>query len=1339
MRKSFFFLVSVLLAVPALFGAPDPNRNYRLKSLYWQAYTGDQDTLGLFHLDQAKPVADKEMEGEMQGAEKVVEERAESDPLESHEKQEGGGNVEDSGPQKLPGETVGVVQWLATGRFGGSLALSGGQSVLLTRAYPDVKGGKDGTVECWIRARRPETGHRVVFSLDGSRAKVSAIELRLTAEGRLALAAHGQVFSVSESELMPEEWSHLALQWGRQPASAVRLFLHAACRATVQDPALAVALRDLSGVVRVGNDARGESGLEAVFDEIRISCMARPFYTWDVGWTDPEAKRPVADASPYLRDRSDLLFAASFDGTLSPEVCAERTSVDTPFEANAKGEPRQPPRPDYHEGVRGQALRVGSGLAMPLWAGDGNFNPARGSFEFWFQPWDWDNHKVQGFHDPMEHVPLFRVVRRGVQPQESPAEVVVFGIFRKQPKEAPPHPPLEPGQWTHVVGNYEGGQVRLFLNGKPMPEATAYASAAQPPGAKEPAAGYQILFDPILPRVNYHGEQTLIDELRLYSRPLTPEEVANAFERYRPESVLRPLPFAHTAVSMNHPIQTLQVVLELLSPRREEVATVSIRALGPEGDSPIAEGTIREFSNGRGEFRAASSRVGYGRHRVDLRFLDAAGGLLGEMNLEQDRERPPWLGCTAGVHGEVLPGWDPIRAEGRSVRFWGRELVLAPSGLPEKLISQGSDLLAGPVRVLAAAAGEPLAWQPEAAGPKIVTATDLAAVTSGRLAGGGWTLDTRMTTEYDGLMKVEMTLGGEPPAELDSFRIEFPLQARHAILLGYWTGERNFRAGTWHDLLPPGDGVLFESHKPRCARHPEIRGSFIPHLFLGDDERGLAWFAENDRGWTKAADRPAIEVERQQAVVTLRLHMITEKTRLAEPRTFVFGLHPTPVKALPPGWRGEGSKLNFGFCDSFSTQQLKTDGDYGNFNIYPQDDDWTAAARRVEKHREHYGSFYGYRGPFLYIDRNWVGLPPSAGEFSGIWYRSGFFRYLPEARDCHLWNIDQWLRRQLIVGVYIDDVWIGTCKDPETGPAYRLEDGYVQPGFEFFDYHEYMKRLRWIFIDNGMPPTIWCHMTHTLFIPCLSFAEYLLDGEDRFPNWGASWDFLDAWPPGRIRYNNGQKWGLVPTWFIKIGGDAQPTTPMPHWQYRQSRAYTASTVLNDIIAAGVPAEILKEIYEPADARCVGYWSADNPAAFDRPDLCASFWLRAGKTVGLVVNRSKADVEASVALDPAKLGFPGVPPDSIAVEDIDRADPPKGEDITTMKTPTAPSAAEEEEKDEFMDEIGEEEKQERIRASGIIPLDDHNFRWKSGKLVLRVRGHDYRLLMFTGPRRGTDGP
>jgi hypothetical protein len=73
----------------------------------------------------------------------------------------------------------------------------------------------------------------------------------------------------------------------------------------------------------------------------------------------------------------------------------------------------------------------------------------------------------------------------------------------------------------------------------------------------------------------------------------------------------------------------------------------------------------------------------------------------------------------------------------------------------------------------------------------------------------------------------------------------------------------------------------------------------VPYIWLGGTERGIAWFADNDRDWSLTPDRPALEIRRQGDVTSLVVHMINRPVVLSRPRTIVFGLMATPAKPMP--------------------------------------------------------------------------------------------------------------------------------------------------------------------------------------------------------------------------------------------------------------------------------------------------------------------------------------------------------------------------------------------------------------------------------------------------------
>lgn len=1343
--RSLTLLSLVIVCVPWAFGAKDFHKNYRLLSRFWLPYEPDPEAVGLFHLDQGRKRAIKDIEKLENAADDPLAALA---PAKREDDGAAGANVLDSSLLKRNARVVEPFSWAKEGRLGNALRLDGPKSALVTPTYTEIRGGKAFSVEAWIK---PDGGKKTtVFSCESFDARKSVIDLEIRPDGFLHVLCGGRDLGKVDRQLAAGHWWHVLFvaspprtvptdfAWApAQVGAQIQVLVDGTRAFEVEDKGIEEALRQFRGSVRVGNVPAGGSTFNGLIDEVRVSSGLREVYPLDVDWVDPRAKRPLPVGPPYLRDGADVTFVVPFEGSTEPTVDsgAEITQPVWP----GGYQPQPPPNPEYAPGVRGQALVVEPGRRMHVYTAGRAVDARRGSVEFWFRPWDWDNRKQQTFHDPMEFTNILRIEGAPDPTTRKAEEFCAFGIYRKMPMDKPRPPMIHSGHWYHIVGTWDDGQTRIYMNGEPMHPSAGYWRVAKPAEGVKPAL---IALNPF-PHWITSGKTTCIDELRLYNRALTPEEVANAYARYRPRPVLKPLPFAHVDVTMNYPLKTLSLGLELLSPKRGDVGGVALEAFNPD---LFASGELTKIVNGRAEITLKPVAVGYGLHRVELAFKDKAGAAIDRMEITENRVRPPWLGNRLGIHeGEVLPEWPPMTVEGAAVRCWGREIKMGGSGLPESIVSQREDILAAPIRVALGAGGKPVALKADGA-PSVVEARKDVVVTKGSQSGGGMRVDTQIRTEFDGMMRVECMLTPAAATTLDSLRIEIPLHSRNARFIGFWTGHRNFRASTDYRLLPEGQGVLFRSNKPGRAVAPELVGSFIPYLFLGDDYRGLAWFAENDKGWTKSKEVSALEVVRDKGVTTLVMNVVHAPVKLDGPVTFVFGLQPVPVKARDANGRAMSSALNFGFVDSFSKQHLKSNNNgVGSFNIYPSDYDWKAAKVRADLHREFYGSTPGYQGPILYIDRNWVGLPPSANEFRGIWYGSGFFRYLRDAADCHIWNLDQWLKHKLVRGFYIDDIWIGHFKDPETGPGYRMADGKIQPGFEFFDYHAYMKRLRWIFHDNHQTPLIWVHMTQTFFIPCFSFADVYLDGEDRFLNWYDKRDFIVMWGLPRLRFNNGKKWGLTPVFMNKIGNDNQPRTPAPHWFYGQQRSYVAGLLVHDIQPTGGAGGAGRDLQRAGccsnDARFVGYWEPQSPVKCEPAGVVASVYLSKDHAALFIVNGNADAAECTLTLDPQKLGLGVQSMKELVVEDCDTYEKPKGEDITKLKLADQPKVAGIGEDDTALERefanIKDKAEKDEEKEKGLFKFDDHNFRRAGNAIRLRVRGHDYRLLVVKRKTGGTE--
>ena len=185
-----------------------------------------------------------------------------------------------------------------------------------------------------------------------------------------------------------------------------------------------------------------------------------------------------------------------------------------------------------------------------------------------------------------------------------------------------------------------------------------------------------------------------------------------------------------------------------------------------------------------------------------------------------------------------------------------------------------------------------------------------------RLTAANLDLRVQAHVEFDGMIRFDVEVSAADAVDLDSLSIEIPIRAEHAEYLyhfpGAWGTARN--AGALPDTA--------------------VKMGFRPYVWLGDDDRGLAWFSESDRDWHVAPGTPATEVVRDGDRVVLTLHLISSPMRLApesqrplawdtapelenavirdaaitgergeryQPLRYTFGLQATPVKANEQG------------------------------------------------------------------------------------------------------------------------------------------------------------------------------------------------------------------------------------------------------------------------------------------------------------------------------------------------------------------------------------------------------------------------------------------------------
>lgn len=1246
----------------------------------------------------------------------------------------------------------------APGKYGGGLRLDRAGRLLVQRAWH----GGSATLEAWWRFPSLPAKEAVLFQVPG----VKAIELVLDGEGRLALHWGAERFAVAGWTCPADTWVHLGVMWQKLTDHLGRFVVLVDGQPRARSPRTSIAAVQPTWKAAkyvVGNDLQGARGSAAVLDELRFSSVRREYYPMELGWVDRQGERPSHTGQPYFRDAADLLLHVDFNQTFQPVVAPGPMAVRELDAAELGDELGGPQKKLFVGGVEREGLVVGpDGLAFTC-RGQLGLSPEQGALALWFRPLDWDNEKLWNPFANFKRQRLELVQLR--QGREEKAPVLLLRPWITPANDAPGRVELNPGRWVHLLVCWDGKATWTYVNGV-RHEGWASWQWHRRDWREDGELTLAVVCAP--------EGRTVVDDLRLYRRPLSRLEVRNLAGLYDRRCALAALPDLDLQVVPNGVVGDVRATVFPLLARYEAAETVAVRFRAAGGQAILGQAEAPVDLRAVTTVQLATDPFPFGSYAVEAELRDADGKVLAAVTEPVERRKPPWYGNRIGVSEKPFPGWDPVRVAGAAVAVSRRRITLAPSGLPVQVLADGEPILAGPVAVVAQVAGAAVALAPaDAVEP--LTATAVEAAWQGRQEGGGLAVTTRGRIEFDGMMWFEMTLApaaGAGPVTVDRFSVSIPYTAAASTYLHWKGGAPNFRnpKSVWIGHTPAGPGAILRSDDAeRVALCPGQRGSFMPYVMLTGHARGMAWFAQNDQGWTQTEGVPAVVLARARETVTLTLNVIGESIELAGPRGIRFGLHPIPVKALRPRWRLTANWATM--PDSFSGSNLKGD-ETTDFYRHPQDLDWEAARARLgtgqmmgwtrqrpADFRRRYGREpdpLESQVPALYQDLTRMDAVPEHTREWYPWVWRGTVHggrdalvYDADLVDYSVWIWNEWLRRGLVKGVYMDDCWMSPQRRSPGPFAYALEDGHIQPGWMFLGYREYLKRMRGAFYENGCVPHMCAHTTHTQYIPYHAFFDVLLDGEDHYQGLKQKRDFLDFWSPGRLQFAHPAKWGLAVTWLSwgnpEAEGDGRKH--FPRWWYAHDRAYVAGQLLHDLVWTQPDYRLFSRLREDfvldskltqdADVHYVPYWD-EEPAAVGTPAaLKVSAWVQAERATVCLVNWGPERLEAAVTLRLDRLGFPGVAPEALRVEDVDLnllVQLLDGADATALRQAaeaaqqagTGLGGGEAVSEEDLLGELEEE----KTAAEVVAENPDGALEWAGGVLCCPVRPHDYRFFTLT---------
>jgi hypothetical protein len=599
-------------------------------------------------------------------------------------------------------------------------------------------------------------------------------------------------------------------------------------------------------------------------------------------------------------------------------------------------------------------------------------------------------------------------------------------------------------------------------------------------------------------------------------------------------------------------------------------------------------------------------------------------------------EDAPWYGNTIGLEDEVIAPWTPLRSDGRSVACWGRVFEFADSPLPTRIVANNAELLARPISLSAATKSGVVNLQSSAAtisvspsGTRAQVAGVVRAVGAPTgVSGGGLSFSVRSSIEFDGMQLFEIS---ETSGTLEALTIEIPLVSAHALYRHKWAPAFAGVSGA----LPGGTGVIDASR-------------FIPYYWIGDNDRGLFWFAQTDAMWPNADQRDAIEVERTSGNVVLRLRILKGGQTLPPGWRFVFGLQPTPVKPLPADWRtwrlapARGQNINIIWPEP-KADSLKYYG-YPEAHSPALFNNKVAAIKAAGQLAVPYValSFLSEASPqWTPYKALWSAAQKDAISRDVGAYGAAFAMIAPTGpgwSDFIAWKTAWFATSYSLDGFYHDNTQPYGIAAPHTGTGY-LRDGSLHKEYPILAYREVYKRMyRWLKQHKPRSFSI-AHMSGKVMIPVLAFEDAMLNGEQFLDT--LTDDYLDVIPLDMWRAEfMGRQWGVVPVFLPEF-------RPPYSDQVAPTRQLMALVMLHDMLVwpiwsnKAVVDEALAALdsYGHAAAQFVPYFAQAPLARANAEGVLVSGYRKDAGDLLIAANTGADAVDASVCLDTSQYSAP----------------------------------------------------------------------------------------------------
>lgn len=460
-------------------------------------------------------------------------------------------------------------------------------------------------------------------------------------------------------------------------------------------------------------------------------------------------------------------------------------------------------------------------------------------------------------------------------------------------------------------------------------------------------------------------------------------------------------------------------------------------------------------------------------------FLMALPSIAGAYDLADPSE--PWLKAKAGVTIQVPPPFEPLAHDGSKVTMWGRVYELGQL-LPAQITNQSQAMFQSSPRLILVVGG--VQFDVSGGTPRFGLVREDRIAFSGVSRIGPLQVSCVGWLEFDGVLRVDLTLAAEKPVTVEHVGIEFyfvPEVAKYLHAHTFW--------GDFDNLAVPnkvGETIQFP---------------WRSMWWLGDDDRGLSVFTENNFDWTPE-NSSAVEIVRADDAIVLRFNIWSTPVELRDERHLTIGMHATPAKPLPKRWHGRHAGFVSDEAVNIAVKWHGSEKFYG----YPEPKDPEAFKKEVEQAHDAgrrvcpYFTPTGISPEAAPCERHreeWLmtgagGKPRWEGaKVDGVSHGSVSLCPVSSFTEFLTWGVEQMVKAYDIDGIYLDNAGPYPCMNATHGCG---RDG--KPSYPAFAYRELHKRLYTI-LQTAKPGhgIVWEHNSRYMVSTNLSFVDIYSDGE----------------------------------------------------------------------------------------------------------------------------------------------------------------------------------------------------------------------------------------------------